>query len=148
MVSPAFFSLSLNFAMRSWWSEPQSAPGLVFAVCIQFSTFCYKECNQSDFGIDHLVMSMCKVVSSVAEKGFCYDSAFSWQNSISLCSASFCIPRPKLLVIPGISWLPTFALQSPKVKRTSFLFIYFWGVLILEGLVGLHSTNQLQLLQH
>ena len=22
-------------------------------------------------------------------------SAFSWQNSISLCPASFCIPRPK-----------------------------------------------------
>ena len=26
-------------------------------------------------------------------------SAFSWQNSISLCPASFCIPRPNL---PGI----------------------------------------------
>ena len=24
-------SISLNFAIRSWWSEPQSAPGLVFA---------------------------------------------------------------------------------------------------------------------
>ena len=32
----AFFSLSLNFAMRNWWSEPQSAPGLIFADCIQF----------------------------------------------------------------------------------------------------------------
>ena len=31
-----FFSLSLNFAMRSWWSEPQSTPGHVFADCIQF----------------------------------------------------------------------------------------------------------------
>ena len=29
---------SLNFAIRSWWSEPQSAPGLVFADCsVQFS---------------------------------------------------------------------------------------------------------------
>ena len=27
---PIFFCLSLNFAMRSWWTEPQSAPGLVF----------------------------------------------------------------------------------------------------------------------
>jgi len=27
-------------------------------------------------------------------------SAFSWQNSISLCPASFCIPRPSLLVTP------------------------------------------------
>ena len=48
-------------------------------------------------------------------------SAFSWQNSISLCPASFCTPRPNLPVTPGISWLPTFAFQSPIMKRTSFL---------------------------
>ena len=36
----------------------------------------------------------------------------------------------------------TFALQSPVMKSTSFL------VLVLEGLVGLHRTVQLQLLQH
>ena len=35
LLFPVFFSLSMNFAMRSWWSEPQSAPGLVFADCIQ-----------------------------------------------------------------------------------------------------------------
>ena len=34
VVFPTFFSLSLNFAIRSSWSEPQSAPGLVFADCI------------------------------------------------------------------------------------------------------------------
>ena len=48
-------------------------------------------------------------------------SAFSWQNSISLCPASFCTPRPNLPVTPGVSWLPTFAFQSPITKRTSFL---------------------------
>ena len=47
-------------------------------------------------------------------------SAFSWQNSISLCPASFHIPRPNLPVTPGVSWLPTFAFQSPIMKRTSF----------------------------
>ena len=42
-------------------------------------------------------------------------SAFSWQNSISLCPASFCTPRPNLPVTPGISWLPTFSfLLFPK----------------------------------
>ena len=35
MVFPHFFSLSLHFAMRNWWSEPQLAAGLVFADCIQ-----------------------------------------------------------------------------------------------------------------
>ena len=35
MFEATFFSLSLNLAIRSSWSEPQSAPGLVFADCIE-----------------------------------------------------------------------------------------------------------------
>ena len=35
--------------------------------------------------------------------GIVMTSAFSWQNSISLCPASFCIPRPHLPVTPGVS---------------------------------------------
>ena len=49
-------------------------------------------------------------------------SAFSWQNSIRFCPASFCTSRPNLPVTPGVSWLPTFAFQSPIMKKTSF-----WG---------------------
>ena len=48
-------------------------------------------------------------------------SVFSWQNYISLCPALFCSPRPNLPVTPDVSWFPTFAFQSPIVKRTSFL---------------------------
>ena len=44
-------------------------------------------------------------------------SAFSWQNSTSLCPASFCTPRPNLPVTPSVSWLPTFAFQSPKMIK-------------------------------
>ena len=55
MVFPILFSLSLNLAIRSSWSELQSAPGLVFADCIELSIFGCKEHNQSDFGVDHLV---------------------------------------------------------------------------------------------
>ena len=46
-------------------------------------------------------------------------STFSWQNSVSLCPASFCTPRPDLPVTPGISCLSIFALQFPTTKRTS-----------------------------
>ena len=46
-------------------------------------------------------------------------SEFSWQNSVSLCSASFCTPRPNLPVTPSISWLTTLAFQSPVMKRAS-----------------------------
>ena len=35
VVFPTFFNLSLNLAIRSSWSEPQSAPGLVFADYIE-----------------------------------------------------------------------------------------------------------------
>ena len=45
-------------------------------------------------------------------------SAFSWQNSISLCPASFHIPRSNLPVTPGISqkrqWHPTPVLLPGK----------------------------------
>ena len=61
MVIPTFFNLSLNFAVRNSWSEAQSAPNLVFAACIDFSIFSCKEYNQFDFGIDLLVISMCRV---------------------------------------------------------------------------------------
>ena len=40
---------------------------------------------------------------------FAMTNVFSWQNSISLCPASFRIPRPNLPVTAGVSWLPTFA---------------------------------------
>ena len=75
--------------------------------------------------------------------------AFSWQNSISLYPASFCTPRPNLPVTQGISGHPTFAFQSPVMKRTSlFIYLFIYLVLVLEGLVGLYKTIQLQLFQH
>ena len=62
VVLPTLFNFSLNWAIRSSWPEAQSAPGLVFANCC-------KEYNQSDFGVDHLVMSMCRVFSCVVGRG-------------------------------------------------------------------------------
>ena len=73
VVFPTYFSLSLNFAIRGSRSEPQSAPGLVFADCIELLHLWLQEYNQSDFRINHLVMSMCKVVSHVLEEGVGYD---------------------------------------------------------------------------
>ena len=46
MVFPTFFNLSLSLAIRSSWSEPQSAPGLVFADSIEFLHLGYKEYRQ------------------------------------------------------------------------------------------------------
>ena len=73
---------------------------------------------------------------------FAMTSVFFWQNSVSLCPASFHTPRPNLPVTPGVSWLPILH-SSPLQWRGHLL-----GVLVLEGLVGIHRTIQLQLLQH
>ena len=90
-------------------------------------------------------MSMYRVFSCVVGRVFPMTNAFSWPNSISLCPASFHIPRPNLPVTPGVSWLPTFVFQSSIMKRTSFLGVSSKRVLVLNGL---HRTIQLQLLQH
>ena len=81
-------------------------------------------------------MSMCRVFSCVVGKGCLLWPVHSLVKNLSLCPASFRISRPNLPVTPGVSWLLTFAFQSPIMKRTSFL-----GV--LKGLVGLHRTVQL-----
>ena len=131
-VFPTFFNWSLNFAIKNSWSEPQSAPSLVFDDCLEL----FEIINL----ISVLAIWRCAFVEFVLlEEGVYYDQCISWQTSVSLCPASFCTPRPNLSVTPGISWLPSFAFQSPMMKRTSFL-------RFLEGLVGLHRIIQLQLL--
>ena len=116
---------------------------VLFLLTVQsFSIFGCKEYNQSDFGVEHLVMSMCSLLLCCWKRVFAMISMLSWQNSVSLCPVSFCTPRPNLPVTPSISRLPTFVFQSPMMKRTYF------GMLLLEGLVHLHRTIQLQLLQH
>ena len=69
-------------------------------------------------------------------------SAFSWQNSISLFPASFCAPS-KFACYARCFLTSDFGIPVPYNEKD----IFFW-VLILEGLVGLHRTVQLQLLQH
>ena len=79
---------------------------ILFLVTLQsFSTFCCKEYNQSDFCIGHLVMSMCSLLLRYWKRVFAMTSSFSWQNSISLCPASFWTPRPnwRTPVTPGVS---------------------------------------------
>ena len=69
-------------------------------------------------------------------------SAFSWQNSISLCDVSFFTPRPNLSVMSCVLTF-YFCVLVPYNEKD-----IFFEVLVLEGVVGLHRTGQLQLLQH
>ena len=71
-----------------------------------------------------LTIWWCPYVESslvLLEESVCLTSVFFWQNSVSLWPASFCTPSPNLPVTLGISWLPTFAFQSPIMKRKSLL---------------------------
>ena len=80
-----------------------------------------------------LTIWWCPCVESslvVGRRVFALTRAISWQNSVSLCPASFCTPRPNVSVTPGSSWLPTFAFQSPTMKRT------FFGGVNSRSLVG------------
>ena len=85
--------------------------------------------NQSDFGIDHLVMSMCRVVSYVVGRGYllCMTSAFSWQNSVSLCPASFCTTRPGMIKCSTVSSFIMSHYYSPALSWNAYIFILFQG---------------------
>ena len=69
VVFPTFFNLSLNLAIRSSRSEPQFTPDLVFVIVQNFCIFGCKEYSPSDFSIDRVVMSMCRVFSCIFGRG-------------------------------------------------------------------------------
>ena len=66
-----------------------------------FIMYSCKECNQPDFGIDHLVMSLCTIVSWVVRKG-CFLSP--------VCSLDRTLLEPAAIIQTSLSQacLPTF----------------------------------------
>ena len=143
MVFPAFFNLSLNLAIRSSWSESQSAPSLVFADGIELLHLCCKEYNQSDFHVDHLVMSMWGAFPCVVGRGCLLWPVCSLGKTLFAFALLNSIPQGQICLLFQV--FLDFLLLHPSPKK--------WKgnpswVLVLEGLVGLHRTIQLQLLQH
>ena len=122
-------SITVNFAIRiSYLSHSQ----LLVLFWWLYRTFPSSVAKNIINVIWVLTIWWCPYVESshvLLEDGICYDQcktlakilpALSWQNSVSLCPASFCTPKLNLPVTPGISWFPTFAFQSPMKKRTFF----------------------------
>ena len=105
VIFPTFFNLSLNFAIRSSWSEPQSAPGLVFADYIQLFHLGLQRifCKINMILVLTIWWYPCVESSPVLlEEGVCYDQCVLLAK-LSFCPASFCTPRPNLPVTPGSS---------------------------------------------
>ena len=117
------------------WPTVRSRSGLQ-----SFSIFGCKEYNQSDFGSDHLAMTICSLLLCCWESVFAMTSAFFWQNSANLCPASFCIQGQTFLLIQ-VSLDFLLLHSNPLMMKSSSL-------LVLEGVVRLHRTGQLQLFQH
>ena len=116
VVFPTFFNLSLNFTIRSSWSEPRSAPSLFFfffADCVELLHIWLQRIESIWFWYYNLMRSMCRAVFYVVGREHLLWPLCSFWKTLSLCPASFCSPRPNLPVNPGVSWLPTFAFQSP-----------------------------------
>ena len=116
---------------------------MIWATVSSWSCFCWLYRASPSLGakniinlISGLTIWWCSYVESspvFLEEDVCYD--------LCILLASFCTPRPNFPVTPGISWLPTFAFQSPVMKRTSF-----WCVSSRRSCRS-SRTIQLQLLQ-
>ena len=142
MVFPTFFNLSLNLAIKIAWSEPQSAPDLVFSDCIELLHFsaAYSQCG---FIIDYLVMSLGRIFSCIVGRG-----CLLWPvRSLGKTLLAFALPH---FVLQGQICLLLQVSLDFLLLHSSFLSWkgHFWAVLVLEGLVGHYRTFQLQLLQH
>ena len=84
-------------------SEFGSKKLMIWATVSSRSCFCWlyraPPSLAAKYSQSHLLYSWKRV--------FAMTSIFSWQNSVSLCSASFWTPGPCLPIILGMSWLPT-----------------------------------------
>ena len=120
---------------------PQSVPSLVFADCIDLLHLCLQEYNQSDFGIDNLVMSVCRIISSVVGSEYFLWPVSSLGKTLLPCFILY--SKAKLACYSRYLLTSYFCILVPYDEKD----MLFW-VLVLEVLVGLHRTVQLQLLWH
>ena len=121
---------------------PQSAPGLVFVDCIEFSIFGCKEYNQSGFSIDHLVMSMCRVISCVVGRGCLLRPVHSLSKTLLAFALLHSVLQGQICLLFQAS-LDFLLLRSSPLWWKGHLFL----VSVPEGLLGLHRTIHVQLLQ-
>ena len=144
MVFLTFFNLTRNFSIRSWWSEPQLAPGLAFPDCI--------ELLHGDFGIDHLVPSLCWVVSCVVGRECLLWIVHSLCRTLLAFAQLHFGLQDQTCLLFQVS-LDCLFLHSRPLRLKGHLFLVLALVngvrpASVLGLVGLHRTVQLQFLWH
>ena len=122
---------------------------MIWATVSSWSCFCWlyifgcKEYNQSDFGVDHLGMSMCRVFSCVVGRG-CLLWPVRPLGKTLLAFDLLCFVLQGQICLLLQVFLDFLLLHSSPLYWKG----HFSLVLVLKGLVDLHRTSQLQLLQH
>ena len=138
-VCPYFLQFKSEFGNKEFmiWVTVHSRS------CFCFSIFVCKEYNQSDFGIENLVISMCRVSSCVVGR-WCllWPVRFLGKTLLAFALHHFVLQDQTCMLLQV--FLDFLLLHSSLLWWKGHLFL----VLVLKGLVGLHRTFQLQLLQH
>ena len=152
MVFPTFFNLSLNLAIRSSWSEPQSAPG---CFCWLYRDSPYLAAENRISLILVLTIWRCPFVESSNVVGkpcllyqcapVCYTSFSLGKTLLAFVLLHFVLQRQTSLWLQlSLDFL---ILHSSPLWWKGHLFFFF--NLFLEGIVGSHfRTIKLQLLWH
>ena len=143
VLFPTFFNLRMNFAIWSSSSEPQAAPSLVFADCIELPHFHLQEYNHFDFGVDYLVMSMCRIISCVVGRGRLLWPVCPLGKGLIAVALLHFVLQDKTCLLLQVSH-DFLLLHSSPLWWKGHLFL----VLVLYDLVGLHRMFQLQRLRH
>ena len=110
---------SLNFAIRSSWYEPQSAPSLDFAYCIASPSLATK--NIINLILVWTIWWFPCVESSLLLLGesVSYDPCILLAKLLVFVQLHFVL-QGQICLLFQVSWLSTFAVKSPIIKRTSF----------------------------
>ena len=105
-------------------------------------TFGCTECNLSDFSVDHLMMSMCRVFSCVVGRG-CLLWPVRSLGKILLFALLHSVLQGQICRLLQV-FLDFLLLHSSPLEWKGQL---YW-VLVRKGLESLHRTVQRQLIQH
>ena len=149
MVFPTFFNLScLNCAIRSRWSEPQSAPGLFFFFC-----WLYRASPSSAAkNIISLILVLTIWWCPCVELSFGLVEKVWYDQHVLLTKFGLPLPcfilysKAKLAYYSGYLLTFYFCIQITYDEKD--IFFFFFLVWVLEGLIDLHRTGQLQLIWH
>ena len=141
---PCFLQFKSEFRNKEFliWATVSSWSCFCW-LCKSFSIFSCKEYYQSYFGIDHLVMSMCTVISSIVGRGCLLWPVHSPGKTLLAFALLHFVLQGQTCLLLQVS-LNFLLLHSSPLWWNGHLFL----VLAPEGLVGLHRTIQLQLLWH